>query len=404
MTLARRGHRFPAAVLALCSIAVACARVGGGSAAGGDILATLELERSFPTPFSYLSGLRELPDGRLLVADPLAQVVLRVDLTTGLADTLGRAGGGPQEYRQPDEVFPLPGDSTLLVDLGNGQLSIIGPDGTFFAGMPIARPSESGRLEVMLPRFVDQEGRIYFSGGGGAGPEGPADSLAVARYDRSTGAYDTVATVWRPRPQVSRSGASVRMMPVMMQGRDDWAVGLDGRVAVVRANGYSVEWHLPDGRSVSGPSNSFEALAIGDADKEAALEERSSAGLTIMMAANQGGVTNMRMSRGGPSGGEEPRTEDFQWAKSFPPFRSGRTLVSPEGDAWVERYLPAGSHPRMDVFGADGVRKGFVELPARRQVIGFGAAGDGGLAAYLVRTDDVGLKWLERYRVVPRRG
>ena len=39
-----------------------------------------------------------------------------------------------------------------------------------------------------------------------------------------------------------------RMVP-----NDDWAVGGDGRMAVVRANGYYVEWLMPDGTVVTGP-------------------------------------------------------------------------------------------------------------------------------------------------------
>ena len=95
--------------------------------AGGDVppssalaageVAHLELEASFPEPFSFVNSVREMADGTIMAADPLGQVLLRMDLSAGTADTLGRVGEGPQEYQQPDQVFPLPGDSTLLVDL-----------------------------------------------------------------------------------------------------------------------------------------------------------------------------------------------------------------------------------------------------------------------------------------------
>jgi hypothetical protein len=54
----------------------------------------------------------------------------------------------------------------------------------------------------------------------------------------------------------------------------------------------------------------------------------------------------------------------------------------------------------MDVFDGEGVRLGFVALPEGRQLIGFGSTADGETAAYLVRSDEFDLKWLERYRVV----
>jgi hypothetical protein len=52
------------------------------------------------------------------------------------------------------------------------------------------------------------------------------------------------------------------------------------------------------------------------------------------------------------------------------------------------------------VFDEEGQLKGFVELPAQRQLLGFGWGPDGHEVAYLARTDEYDLKWLERYRVV----
>jgi hypothetical protein len=53
----------------------------------------------------------------------------------------------------------------------------------------------------------------------------------------------------------------------------------------------------------------------------------------------------------------------------------------------------------MEIFGPDGVRRGVVELPSSSEIIGFGKTTDGADAAYVVRTDEVGLKWLECYRI-----
>ena len=74
-----------------------------------------EPEATFPEGFAFVQRVRELTDGRVLVADPLGQVLLIVNLAAGTADTLGGVGQGPEEYRQPDAVWALPGDSTLLV-------------------------------------------------------------------------------------------------------------------------------------------------------------------------------------------------------------------------------------------------------------------------------------------------
>ncbi len=75
-------------------------------------------EVTYPEGFGLVQQVRELADGRVFIADPLGQVLLVADMTSGKADTLGSVGQGPEEYRQPDAVYALPGDSTLLVDLG----------------------------------------------------------------------------------------------------------------------------------------------------------------------------------------------------------------------------------------------------------------------------------------------
>ena len=47
--------------------------------------------------FGSIRGIRELPDGRVLVSDGLGQALIIVDLEAGTADTVGRVGGGPEE-------------------------------------------------------------------------------------------------------------------------------------------------------------------------------------------------------------------------------------------------------------------------------------------------------------------
>ncbi|MFC1791289.1 hypothetical protein ACFL0I_02335 [Gemmatimonadota bacterium] len=362
--------------------------------------AHLELEVAYPEAFSFLNGVREQADGTVMAADPLSQVVLRLDLEAGTADTLGRVGEGPEEYMQPDQVFPLPGDSTLIVDLGKTQLTVMDPEGAFHTGMKMASFADDGRVSIILPRFLDRAGRIYFTAGRGMG-EGPPDSTLVARFDRVTGETEEMGWVWRPEPIVTRSGQNVRRMSVQMEGRDDWAAGPDGQFAIVRANGYVVEWRYPDGRVVTGLPNPVETTTIRDEDKLTFLEQRNSSGLMTMMSLSPGGATEMSMSRGG--GGRALGTPDlgeYQWAEEYAAFRPDRSRVAPDGQLWVERWLPPDENPVMDVFDGDGVKLGTVELPSRRELIGFGQTADGAPAVYLVRTDEYDLKWLERYHLI----
>lgn len=362
--------------------------------------ARLELDVSYPEPFSFLNSVRERGDGTIMAADPLSQVLLRLDLTAGTADTLGRVGEGPQEYQQPDQVYPLPGDSTLLVDIGKVQLTVVDPQGNFHTGMKMASASDDGRFTVVMPEYVDSQGLIYVTGS--RDMDGPSDSTELVRFDRASGESTTLGWTWRPEPIVTRSGDNVRMTSIQMAARDDWAVGAQGQLAIIRANGYTVEWYYPDGRVVTGPPNTVDTPGISEGEKLHFLENRGSDGLMMMVAMTQGGAAEMSMSRGGGGmGGDgEPNLRDFEWAEEFAPFRPDRAQISPQGHLWVERWLPSDENPLFDVFDGEGVKIGSVTLPENRRLIGFGTTDAGAPAVYLVRTDEFDLKWLERYGVL----
>jgi len=157
---------------------------------------------------------------------------------------------------------------------------------------------------------------------------------------------------------------------------------------------------IPGRTACGGPPHNFETQRVRREDKEALLIEMRSSGISISSVVSRtGGVQNMSMSRGLPNSGDGPGVDDFEWAETFPAFRNDRTLISPEGEAWVERWVPVGSDTRLELFDQEGIWQGSVLLPPYRRLIGFGQGPEGGEVAYLVRADEYDLKWLERYRV-----
>ena len=86
---------------------------------------------------SFVQSLREMPDGRLLVADPLAQELFFLDMDSGTVQSVGRPGGGPMEFRQPDSVWPFGGGNSLMVDLGNARMVVLADDGSFGDTYPL---------------------------------------------------------------------------------------------------------------------------------------------------------------------------------------------------------------------------------------------------------------------------
>ncbi len=378
---------------------------------------TLQHRTTFPESFGLLQSVRELADGRLLVADPLGGVLAAVDVVSERMDPVGREGGGPGEWRQPDGVFALPGDSTLLVDLGNARLSVLDPAGQFVRGYPMAmgleealaraggegRPPSLASMDIVQPRVTDAAGRIYYQSRGGiAAPGAAPDSSEVRRWSRDE---SPPATVARLRPPVLSSATSggggqvqVRMRPTPFAPQDDWAVAADGRIAVVRAEPYRVEWIGTDGRVTTGETVTYRPVRVGSEDRERWLENLTSGGLSVAMTVGGGGQS-MQFRRGGGLGPAQGAgsTEDYEWPDVLPAFRAGGARVDPAGRVWVERYQGAGSPALYDVFDARGTLAAQVRLPADHRVIGFGRD-----AVYAVRVDDVGLNWLEVFAPPPR--
>ena len=354
---------------------------------------TLTKDAEFPEGFGMLSAVRELPDGRVMIADPLGQMLAILDMDSGDMELLGREGPGPEEYRQPDAVHALPGDSTLLVDLGNGRLTVMDSQGTFGKTMPIA-VSQPGRrgpgsFQMMLPRTVDAQGRIYFTLGGGFGG---ADSTSIGRYDRATGTIDTIARVKPQEVRRSESRGTIDIRPMPMTPRDDWAVGPDGTIALVRSDGYYVQVIHPDGRVSTGPTVQHRLIRPGKAEKLAWIET-SRNGLAMRVEAGPGGQRSISMSRGGGGRGA-PDIGAYEWPSRMPAFRAGATMVDPHGGIWVGRTTKVSDEALYDVFDGEGNKISEVTLAPNSTIIGFGAG-----TAYVVRIDEFGLQWLERYRI-----
>jgi len=353
---------------------------------------------TFPGDFGAIQTVRELPDGRVLVADPLSRALYVVDLEGGRRAVIGREGQGPDEYRQPDAVWPLPGDSTLLVDLGNGRLVVLGPDLTFGPTTPIAmgEPRPGQGMVMALPQGVDGEGRVYARAIAGFGGGAYPDSAAILRIARDGKGADTVATFKiQDVTQTSSGGAdqvNVRISPVPLSPEDAWGVAPDGAVAVVRSGDYHVEWHAPGGPVTRGAPVSFEPVRIGTPEKEEYLAEQGHSGGGIGIGVEMvNGQMSVSFARGGTMTAAR-EIGQYTWPQAKPPFYSGRVPVDPQGRAWVRRHVEAGKSSTYDVFDRRGERVATVLLDHGKRVVGFGRN-----AVYVLAFDELDLTYLERY-------
>jgi len=363
----------------------------GPADAAAQEIASLEGPTSaYAEPFSLIGGIRELNDGRLLVSDALEEKLYVLDPEFKGVETISRKGQGPDEYRQPDGLFSWPGDSTLMVDLGNGRMTVVGSDYGFGRTVPIVQQEDMG-LQIIIPEAVDGSGYLYYQ------PRGDGmirDSADIVRWQPDAGvAPEPLVRVKLADVTETTSGGANNMRqevrPVPLSPEDGWSVGPDGAVAVVRSGDYHVDWVRPDGSVISGSPVEYEPVAVREADKEAWAEELAANGM-MMMVSNENGVMNASMRRGG---GSAPAVDRFEWPEVKPPFVPESVLVDPAGYVWVERHVPAGDAPVLDVFDGEGDRVGSITIPVRSSLRAFGEG-----TLYLTRWDDLGFQWLERYQ------
>jgi hypothetical protein len=395
---------FRTAILALAVASLgmhACGPDGDASAAGeasserGGSLG--QPTATFPEDFGAIQTVREMSDGTVLVADPLGGALYSVDLDAGTRVQVGAEGQGPEEYMQPDAVWRLPGDSTLLIDLGNGRMTTLAPDLSFGATSPLSAGDPRSGLVVAIPQAVDAEGRVYSRSLGMSMGGTPPDSGAVLRITRGTLALDTAAMYKLEDRTITRSGGpnnqNVSVMPVPLSPEDAWGAAPDGAVVMARAADYSIEWHAVDGTVTAGAPTPYEVISIGMREKEEWLGEQGQSGggigISVMMGP-QGIQTNF--SRGGGGGGDDPSVDDYEWPEHKPAFYSGRIVVDPMNRAWVRRHVEAGAPSTYDVFDRSAAREATYTLPHGSRVVGFGED-----VVYVVSSDEFDLNYLQRY-------
>jgi hypothetical protein len=337
-----------------------------------------------PEPFSVVQAVRELRDGRVIVADARDRLVWIGDFGNGTVTQFSRQGAGPGEYGSASGLFAGPGDSTMLLDMGNRRLVVIDGAGRPAGQRPLSTSATLGnrQLFVRAPEFADARGVLYalaMTAPQRGAPSSARDSLFVARLTPS--GVDSIAPMIMPplRPGTPTNVGRNPLAPV-----DGWAVSPDGRIALVRGADYHVDW-FAGGERVSGRPVPITRLPVRDADRAAATDaaNRRMASVTVDGTTI---TTNL------------PTVQFDDWPAVLPAFRSRSPIVSADGRLWVERFRAAGdSVPVLDVFDAMGNAVARLTLPRRTRLIGFGEQ-----TLYLVRIDDDDLEHLERYRMPPR--
>lgn len=325
---------------------------------------------SFATPawtaaqsFTSVTGVRELRSGAVLVADFSEPAVYLISAVGKSAKVIGRKGAGPSEYTSPSRLFPLPGDSTLILDRDADRYLVVDPNGKIVSTTPF--PAET-KGYGQLTRSVDGLGRVYFQSSFVAQSETGPNTLPILRWNRPAIRIDSVATVMMPTPKVTEgklpSGEQAvtrRLMP--FSAADDWMVAPSGRIAVLSPSPYRLTWHELNGKSTVGAAVAFQPVPVTDQDRKA----------------------------------YEPKGPPFRliYPETKPPFVSTTMVVDHLSRVWVQRSVAAGAKTRQwDVFDAAGKLIATVPLSSDRKILTVTAR-----FIYVIHRDADDVQWLEAY-------
>ena len=335
--------------------------------------------------------MKELANGGVIVADESEKTVVLIDSAWSSSRPVARQGQGPLEYSFPATVLPYPADSTLVFDLLQRRLLMLDP-----TGIPVRTISLPQSVGFGTELKSDGQGNVFLRANPLPTPgqmrAGPPDSAALLRWHLASGRIDSVASIRLPHLEGSGNGAGFVMMIQPMTPTDQWAVTADGRTGFAHPSPYSVDWLTPDGQWVRGPAIAYVPVAVVEADKaewQRASQETGSMSISIPLGGGAAAI-----SEGPAPSGPPPGMPELKWPTHKPPFLEQSVLAGPGQKLWILRTQPAGEAlNRYDVVDSTGSVRERVTVAAGSRVVGFGAS-----SVYVVRTDEEGLQWLERYR------
>jgi len=327
--------------------------------------------------FSRIVSVRELSDGRVLVTDALEKQLYVVDFAKRTSEKRGRQGAGPGEYRTPGALWPLPADSTLLVDISGGRWLVMARD-SFVAVISGNDPALAGGR---VPIGVDGQGHLLTSrsarnlNGAVGNLQFTNDSSWLLRIERRTGHIDTVGKFQvRPaRIQITGTSEAPTSVSIVMNPITTGelpAMFADGAIAIARLDPYRVDWIIA-GKTIAGRPLPFDAIPVDRDEKVAALA---------------------RVSRGDSDTPRNP--DDVQdWPEVIPPFPTGAVQPAANGTL-IFRRMPSTKAPGndYDVVDRTGRLVKRLHLPTNELVVAVGRT-----FLYVVATDEDDLQHLRRY-------
>ncbi|MEP6834637.1 MAG: hypothetical protein ABJB74_14675 [Gemmatimonas sp.] len=347
-----------------------------------------------------LSTARSLPDGSVLINDPVKRQLVLFDSTLRkfaiIADT---STSSPNSYGlRPSAggLIPYVADSSLFIDSESQAFLVIDPHGAFVRVMAPVRASDLNFMANGQLGFAgfDTRGRLLYrtQRRNPANSTLPAlvvgrprvvvqpDSAPIMRMDFDKATVDTLGTIKVPVTQTAQllmSNGGLQNYAVVnpLPSGDEWTLLPDGTVAIVRAQDYHIDWLSADGKLSSSPKMPFDWKRISTEDKQKIIDSVKLANAErVARAAAAAQASGAAVRTPVPFVTVEPGDlPDF-----YPPVRQGQVRSDHQGNVWI---LPSTSAASVnggllyDVVNRDGAIVERVQLPAGRTLVGFAESG-----------------------------
>ena len=342
--------------------------VGSRTAPAQSLPITLSLSRPdwvSAESFSSIGSIRVLSSGLVLASDEKELEVHMLNASGKTVRQIGRKGSGPSEYTRPTLLIALPKDSTLLIDRDARRYLIIDPRGVITKTEPF--PLSMGAF-VDVVVSADPAGRLLFGNKLASRLDESSAEQPIGRWARGSDSFETVALFRAETPTAQPLDLKTpgykdfaSKTREVFAAVDDWATGSSGRIAIIHAIPYRVEWVEPNGKRTLGSTVPATRVPVTAADQK--LYE--------------------------PKG--PPYVRNYVKLKS--PFIADAAIVDDQDNVWVPRSEAAQfKNRRWDVFSATGKLRGTILLSNGRMLKAITPK-----HVYVRYIDSDGLQWLERY-------
>lgn len=357
-------------------------------------------------PLRDIAAVRELSDGRLLVAErgpmnamiksmmasfaraagsggrgstvdsianqpesPPARIVLFDTKLASVQAISRQAGADASELQQPQALVSATADTTLLLVIGRSDLLVIDPSGKIVGSRSIS--TGGGALLGAPGVAVDRGGRLLFqplvqvSRNTPAGMEvGSPDTAAIVALDFKTGATIPVAYVRVAGNSaiMEADASSPGTMKMHMKSPpfpviDDWVLTPDGTLAVIRGADLHIDWIAPNGTRRATPPIPYARQAVTDSDKVTLLNRQHLIDSMPMLPRNMSVV--------------QVAPDSFPRFK--PPFSARGAMAASDGTIWLPSKIISPATPEgYAVIGPDGRVREIVQLAKGQRLLGFG--------------------------------